>query len=83
MLAVVLAVDLLERPRPGFTLDRRRELPLNVAAILLTVFAGEWVKKLALAVVLTDFSLYWVHREMHNPRLLWFTHVFHHSIGDI
>ena len=110
LLAIALAVDFMERRRPGFSVDRRRELPLNAAALLLTIFAGEWVKslaqggfdlvslgvfdgtfltrlpaapKLALAVVLTDFSLYWVHRAMHNPRLLWFTHVFHHSIGEI
>lgn len=108
--AIVLVVDFLERRRPGFGVDRRRELPLNLAALLVAIFAGEWVKelalagfglldlaalgetfltrlpaapKLALAVLLTDLSLYWVHRAMHKPRLLWFTHVFHHTIGEI
>lgn len=108
--AVVLVIDQLERRRPGFSVDRRRELPLNLAALLIAAFAGEWVKtlalagfrladlgalndtfltrlpaapKLALAVLLTDFSLYWVHRAMHKPKLLWFTHIFHHSIGEI
>ena len=38
--------------------------------------------KMILAIVLTDFSLYWVHRAMHG-RLLWPTHRFHHSIGEI
>lgn len=108
--AVVVAVALGERLRPGFAVDRRRELGINLAALLLAVFAGEWCKeaavaglrllgagalnfaalaslptaaKLPLAVLLTDFSLYWVHRAMHNPRLLWVTHTFHHSIGEV
>jgi sterol desaturase/sphingolipid hydroxylase (fatty acid hydroxylase superfamily) len=38
--------------------------------------------KFILAIVLTDFSLYWVHRAMHG-KLLWPTHRFHHSIGEI
>jgi lathosterol oxidase len=107
---VVAAVDLGERLRPGFTVDRRRELPINLAALALAVFAGEWCKaaatgglrllgagglpatplaalptalKLPLTVLVTDFALYWVHRAMHNPRLLWFTHTFHHSIGEV
>jgi len=108
--AVVAAVAAGERLRPGFAVDRRRELGINLAALLLTVLAGEWCKaaatgglrllgagslpatplaslpsapKLLLAVLLTDLALYWVHRAMHNPRLLWVTHTFHHSIGEI
>lgn len=38
--------------------------------------------KIILAIVLTDFSLSWVHRAMHG-KLLWPTHRFHHSIGEI
>lgn len=110
LVAVVAAVDLGERLRPGFPVDRRRELSVNLAALLLAIFAGEWCKdaaigglrllgaeglgaaplaslptvlKLPLAVIITDFALYWVHRAMHNPRLLWVTHTFHHSIGEV
>jgi sterol desaturase/sphingolipid hydroxylase (fatty acid hydroxylase superfamily) len=38
--------------------------------------------KVLTAVILTDLSLYWVHRAMHK-KLLWKTHAFHHSIGQI
>ncbi len=38
--------------------------------------------KILLGIVLTDFSLYWVHRAIHHP-LLWRTHMFHHSIPEI
>lgn len=38
--------------------------------------------KVVLAIILTDFSLYWVHRAMHG-KWLWPTHRFHHSIGEI
>ena len=110
LFVVVVLFDSLERIRPGFAVDRKRELDLNIAAILVVIFAGELCKKLALqgftlaglggvlprtplaslpgavkllvAVVLTDFSLYWVHRAMHRPTL-WRTHAFHHSIPEI
>ena len=38
--------------------------------------------KIFLAIVLADLSLYGVHRAMHR-RLLWPTHAFHHTIGEI
>ncbi len=40
------------------------------------------VFKIISAIILTDLSLYWVHRAMHK-KLLWRTHAFHHSIGQI
>ena len=40
------------------------------------------IPKILMAITLTDFCLYWVHRAMHKP-LLWPTHSFHHSIGEI
>jgi sterol desaturase/sphingolipid hydroxylase (fatty acid hydroxylase superfamily) len=109
LIVIVLVFDRLERGAPGFSVDRRRELPLNIAAMLLVVVAGEKCKDLAdwcldalnaaalsgnfltglpflpkilLAVTLTDFALYWVHRFMHRP-LLWRTHAFHHTIPEI
>jgi sterol desaturase/sphingolipid hydroxylase (fatty acid hydroxylase superfamily) len=106
----VLLFDHMERRRPGFPVARKRELPLNAAAMLFVIFAGELSRKLVTgfygvfnlgevlagtyfrslpvsvkilsSVVLADFSLYWVHRAMHR-RLLWPTHSFHHSIGEI
>lgn len=41
------------------------------------------VLKIVLAVILGDFSLYWVHRAMHRRPLVWRTHAFHHSIPEI
>jgi len=109
LIAVAVAADIMERRRPGFAVDRRRELPLNAAAMLVVIFAGEACKalalagllvfgpgifshnflwelpsaaKLALAIVLTDLALYWVHRAMHRQPL-WRTHAFHHSIAEI
>ena len=101
----------MERRRPRFTVNRSRELPLNLLALAIVILFGEQAKRLAvfvlktlniadalapftllsalpgavkilLAVVFTDFSLYWIHRAMHQ-RLLWPTHSFHHSIGEI
>jgi len=106
----VLFFDFLERRRPGFTVHRQRDLPLNILALLIVIIAGEVWKtlllkgfhalnpgriislaslhdlpsavKIALGLILADFSLYWVHRAMHRP-WLWRTHTFHHSIGEI
>ena len=39
--------------------------------------------KVFLGLAAADFSLYWVHRGMHTYRLLWLTHVFHHSIDQL
>jgi sterol desaturase/sphingolipid hydroxylase (fatty acid hydroxylase superfamily) len=41
------------------------------------------VVKMLLVVVIADFCLYWVHRGMHRRRILWLTHVFHHSIDQL
>jgi sterol desaturase/sphingolipid hydroxylase (fatty acid hydroxylase superfamily) len=41
------------------------------------------VPKILLGVVLADFSLYWVHRWMHGPMVLWRAHRFHHSIEEL
>lgn len=38
--------------------------------------------KILFAIILSDFCLYWVHWAMHR-RMLWRTHSFHHSIGQI
>jgi sterol desaturase/sphingolipid hydroxylase (fatty acid hydroxylase superfamily) len=110
LVTAVLIFNSMERRIPGFRIDKRRDLPLNLISILIVIFAGEYIKqlvnagygalnfqklvaqnpltalpvwlKMLLAVVLTDFALYWVHRIMHRP-ILWPTHSFHHSIAEI
>lgn len=39
--------------------------------------------KVPLSLAAADFCLYWVHRGMHRNRLLWLTHIFHHSIDQL
>lgn len=111
LVAAVAVFDFLERRRPGFPVNRRRDLSLNILAIAVVIIVGElWkplitdglgaaglslgmfpaeihrmpgILKILLGVILTDFSLYWVHRAMHSSALLWRTHTFHHTIAEI
>lgn len=39
--------------------------------------------KVAIAIVVMDFTLYWIHRSMHRFDLLWRTHEWHHSIEQL
>jgi len=39
--------------------------------------------KILLALVLVDFSLYWLHRAQHHFGFLWRTHEFHHSVDQL
>ena len=39
--------------------------------------------KILLALILGDFSAYWVHRVMHRSSLFWRTHDFHHTIAEL
>ena len=38
--------------------------------------------KIIAALIVIDFTLYWIHRGMHSS-LLWNTHRFHHSIKEV
>jgi sterol desaturase/sphingolipid hydroxylase (fatty acid hydroxylase superfamily) len=38
--------------------------------------------KIIAALIIIDFTLYWIHRGMHSS-LLWNTHRFHHSIREV
>jgi len=64
------AVDgLIDTVAPGFVLqglDAVRSWP-------------SWVK-IAVAIVIVDFIIYWIHRAQHRFDLLWRTHKWHHSI---
>ena len=46
-----------------------------LAAFEIPINAWTWV----LAIVVADFSYYWMHRFEHETRLLWAYHVVHHS----
>ena len=111
LVAAVAVFDSLERRRPGFPVNRRHDLSLNILAIAIVIVVGELWKplitqglsaaglnlnvfpaaihrmpgalKILLGIILTDLSLYWVHRAMHGNALLWRTHAFHHTIGQI
>ena len=48
LVAVVLFFNFLERRRPGYPVDRKRDLPLNILAILVVIVAGEMWKMLIL-----------------------------------
>ncbi len=49
LVVIVFVVDQLERRRPGFTVTRSRELPLNVVALAVVVIGGELAKDLVLS----------------------------------
>ena len=38
--------------------------------------------RVAFAILVTDFFLYWIHRAMHNP-MLWRFHIWHHSTVEL
>lgn len=111
LVLIVVALDICERWRPRFPVNRWHDIGLNIIAILVVIFAGElWkivlikvfdtlklssivtldslkslpsVVKILAGLVAADFCLYWVHRGMHRKRILWLTHAFHHSIGQL
>ena len=39
--------------------------------------------KIGMALVATDFALYWVHRLQHSNAFMWRTHTWHHSIEEL
>src|SRR5262249_33443893 len=41
------------------------------------------VAKVLAAMVLADFTIYWIHRAMHKWDFLWRTHEFHHSVENL
>ncbi len=111
LILTVGLLDALERNRPRFPVNRKLNLKLNIIAILVVIFVGEFwkaalikgfndlnmsgllafdrtkkmpsVAKILMAMIVADFCLYWVHRSMHRRRILWLTHVFHHSIDEL
>ena len=41
------------------------------------------VVKILLALVVADFTIYWIHRAQHRSDTLWRTHAWHHSIEEM
>lgn len=39
--------------------------------------------RIALAVVVVDFTVYWIHRSQHTFETMWRTHAWHHSIQEM
>lgn len=39
--------------------------------------------RIALAIVIVDFIIYWIHRAQHRFDLLWRTHAWHHSVEQL
>ena len=39
--------------------------------------------RIVLAIVITDFIIYWIHRAQHTYGPLWRTHVWHHTIEEM
>jgi sterol desaturase/sphingolipid hydroxylase (fatty acid hydroxylase superfamily) len=47
-------------------------------------FSGlHWGIRVTLAVLLSDFLLYWFHRLSHRQQWLWHTHRWHHSVEEL
>ncbi len=44
LVAIVLIVDMLERSRPGHTIDHRLDLPINILALTVVIIFGELCK---------------------------------------
>jgi len=70
------------------SLARAALLPLAIAGheLVLATFGGvpwptgwPWVLQLALAVIIGDFGIYWMHRLAHEWMPLWRLHALHHS----
>jgi sterol desaturase/sphingolipid hydroxylase (fatty acid hydroxylase superfamily) len=58
-------------------------LPDRLVASMADVRALPSVAKLFLALVVADFTIYWIHRAQHRFDALWRTHAWHHSIEEM
>lgn len=57
--------------------------PAAVMSVVQSVQAWPGAVKIALALVLVDFLIYWIHRAQHRFDGLWRTHRWHHSIEQM
>jgi sterol desaturase/sphingolipid hydroxylase (fatty acid hydroxylase superfamily) len=65
LVVIVLLVDFLERSRPGFAVDRKRDLQLNIMAILVVGVVGEAWKIL----LVNGFNFLSIGKELSLPAL--------------
>jgi sterol desaturase/sphingolipid hydroxylase (fatty acid hydroxylase superfamily) len=40
-------------------------------------------ERIVIAVLLADFTIYWIHRSQHSFELMWRTHAWHHSTQEL
>src|SRR5262249_35756118 len=57
--------------------------PAAVMSVVQSVQAWPGAVKIALALVMVDFLIYWIHRAQHRFDSLWRTHRWHHSIEQM
>jgi len=67
----------------GITGWMQSHLPERLVASMSDVRALPSVAKIALALVVADFTIYWIHRAQHRFDVLWRTHAWHHSIEEM
>ena len=67
----------------GITGWMQSHLPERLVASMADVRALPSVVKIALALVVADFTIYWIHRAQHRFDVLWRTHAWHHSIEEM
>lgn len=58
-------------------------VPDSVTSALAGLRGLPFPVKLAIAVVLADFCLYWIHRAQHTWDWAWRTHAWHHSVEEL
>jgi sterol desaturase/sphingolipid hydroxylase (fatty acid hydroxylase superfamily) len=61
----------------------QQHTPAAVMDSMAAIRALPSVVKIALAVVVADFIIYWIHRAQHKSDALWRTHAWHHSIEEM
>jgi sterol desaturase/sphingolipid hydroxylase (fatty acid hydroxylase superfamily) len=78
LIALVVVVAAVNASRLGLTqLAEVLQAEQRLAIAALRALPG-WAK-VAIGIVVMDFTLYWIHRAMHRFDLLWRTHEWHHS----
>lgn len=58
-------------------------MPARLVASMESVRALSSPVKILLALVVADFTIYWIHRAQHRSDTLWRTHAWHHSIREM
>jgi sterol desaturase/sphingolipid hydroxylase (fatty acid hydroxylase superfamily) len=57
--------------------------PAAIVAAFARLHAWPGAVRIALAIVVVDFVIYWIHRAQHRFDTLWRTHAWHHSIEQL